>query len=275
MPTLSGMRRLGYTPESIRNFCQRVGVAKFDGTSEIALLEHCVREHLNKVAPRVMGVLRPLRVVIENYPEGRSETLEAVNNPEDPDAGTREVPFSRVLYIEREDFMEDPPRKFFRLGPGREVRLRYAYFITCTDVIKDEQTGEIIELRCTYDPATRGGDAPDGRKVKSTLHWVSAEHAIEAEVRLYDHLFSKEDPNDVEEGQNYRANLNPDSLETLTGCRVEPSLAAAPPGTRYQFERHGYFCVDPDTTDDRPVFNRTVSLRDTWAKIQKGEGKKS
>jgi len=273
MPTISGMRRRGYSPESIRDFCQRIGVAKFDGVSEFALLEHCVRGHLNKVAPRVMGVLRPLRVVIDNYPEGESEELEAVNNPEDADAGTRKVPFSRVLYVERDDFMEDPPRKFFRLAPGREVRLRYAYFITCTDVIKDEQTGEVIELRCTYDPATRGGDAPDGRKVKATLHWVSAAHAVPAEVRLYDHLFTKEDPDNVPEGEDWKANLDPGSLEALTECQIEPSVAAAAPGTRYQFERNGYFCVDPDTSGEALVFNRTVTLKDTWAKIQKAQKK--
>ena len=267
MPTLVGLRRRGYTPESIRDFCGRIGVAKADSTNEIEQLEHCLRQDLNKRAPRVMAVLNPLRVVIENYPEGETEELDAVNNPEDPDAGTRKVPFSRVLYIEREDFMEDPPKKFFRLAPGREVRLRYAYFITCTDVVKDGETGEITELRCRYDPATRGGDAPDGRKVKATLHWVSAEHALEAEVRLYEHLFSKEFP---EEG-DWKDNLNPDSIKVLSSCRVEPSLSGVAPGSRYQFERKGYFCVDPDTTDLRPVFNRTVSLRDAWAKIQKSQ----
>ena len=267
MPTLVGLRRRGYTPESIRDFCGRIGVAKADSTNEIEQLEHCLRQDLNKRAPRVMAVLNPLRVVIENYPEGETEELDAVNNPEDPDAGTRKVPFSRVLYIEREDFMEDPPKKFFRLAPGREVRLRYAYFITCTDVVKDAETGEITELRCRYDPATRGGDAPDGRKVKATLHWVSAEHALEAEVRLYEHLFSKEFP---EEG-DWKDNLNPDSIKVLSSCRVEPSLSGVAPGSRYQFERKGYFCVDPDTTDLRPVFNRTVSLRDAWAKIQKSQ----
>ena len=267
MPTLVGLRRRGYTPESIRDFCGRIGVAKADSTNEIEQLEHCLRQDLNKRAPRVMAVLNPLRVVIENYPEGETEELDAVNNPEDPDAGTRKVPFSRVLYIEREDFMEDPPKKFFRLAPGREVRLRYAYFITCTDVVKDAETGEITELRCRYDPATRGGDAPDGRKVKATLHWVSAEHALEAEVRLYEHLFSKEFP---EEG-DWKDNLNPDSIKVLSSCRVEPSLSGVEPGSRYQFERKGYFCVDPDTTDLRPVFNRTVSLRDAWAKIQKSQ----
>ena len=269
MPTISGMRRRGYPPESIRNFCSRIGVAKTGSTIDIALLEHCVREELNRTAPRVMGVLDPLKVVITNYPEGQVEQMDAVNNPEDPEAGMRPVPFSKVLYLERDDFMEDPPKKFFRLAPGREVRLRYAYFITCTDVIKDPATGEITELHCTYDPATRGGDAPDGRKVKATLHWVSAEHAVEAEVRLYDHLFGVPDPDDVEEGQDWKDHLNPDSLELRGGCRVEPSLGDATPGTRYQFERHGYFCVDPDSTAGKPVFNRTVSLRDTWAKVQK------
>ena len=268
MPTLGGLRRRGYTPEAIRSFCDRIGVAKFNSTIDVALLEHCLREDLNKRSPRVMAVLRPLRVVIDNYPEDQVEELDAVNNPEDAAAGTRKVPFSRVLYIEREDFMEDPPRKFYRLAPGREVRLRYAYFVTCTGVVKDE-AGEIVELHCTYDPATRGGDAPDGRKVKSTLHWVSAAHALEAEVRLYDHLFAKENPSEVEEGENFMSNLNPNSLETLPSCRVEPSLAGAAPGSRCQFERLGYFCVDPDSSDAKLVFNRTVTLRDTWAKIQK------
>jgi glutaminyl-tRNA synthetase len=269
MPTISGLRRRGYTPESIRDFCDRIGVAKTNSTVDIALLEHCLREDLNKRAPRVMGVLRPLRVVIENYPEDQVEEIEAVNNPEDASMGTRQVPFSRVLYIEQEDFMEDPPKKFYRLAPGREVRLRYAYFIKCVDVVKDEQTGEVIELRCIYDPATRGGDSPDGRKVKATLHWVSAAHALTAEVRLYDHLFTKEDPNDYEQGQDFTANINPTSLEVLTSSFVEPSLAGAPPGSRYQFERLGYFCVDPDSEDGQLIFNRTVPLRDTWAKIQK------
>ncbi|MFH1922131.1 MAG: glutamine--tRNA ligase/YqeY domain fusion protein [Planctomycetota bacterium] len=268
MPTLSGLRRRGYTPESIRSFCERIGVAKFNSTIDIRLLEHCLREDLNRRSPRVMAVLRPLRVVIENYPEDQTEEMDAVNNPEDAAAGTRKVPFSRVLYIEEEDFLEDPPKKFFRLAPGREVRLRYAYFVTCVDVVKDAD-GRVVELRCTYDPATRGGDAPDGRKVKSTLHWVSAAHAVEAEVRLYDHLFTKEDPDDVEEGEDYRFNLNPNSLETLTACRVEPSLAEAVPGSRYQFERLGYFCVDPDSSAGKLVFNRTATLRDPWAKLQK------
>jgi len=273
MPTISGLRRRGYTPESIRNFSRRIGVAKTGSTIDIALLEHSLREDLNKQAQRVMGVLRPLRVVIDNYPEDQVEEFDAVNNPEYPGAGTRKVPFSRVLYIERDDFREDPPKKFFRLAPGREVRLRYAYFITCVDVLKDEQSGEVVELRCTYDPATRGGDSPDGRKVKATLHWVSAEHALEAEVRLYDHLFSKEDPTDVEDGADFKAYLNPNSLEILASCRVEPSLAGATPGSRYQFERQGYFCIDPDSSAGKIVFNRTVPLRDTWAKIEKHEDK--
>jgi glutaminyl-tRNA synthetase len=269
MPTISGLRRRGYSPESIRNFVQRIGVAKSDSTIDIALLEHSLREDLNKHAQRAMAVLRPLRVVIENYPKDKVEELEAVNNPEDYSMGTRKVPFSRVLYIERDDFREDPPKKFFRLTPGREVRLRYAYFITCVDVVKDKGNGEISELRCTYDPATRGGDSPDGRKVKSTLHWVSAQHALEAEVRLYEHLFNRKDPTDVEQGKDFKAHLNPDSLEVLTSCRVEPSLANAGTGSRYQFERQGYFCVDTDSSAEKLVFNRAVSLRDTWAKIEK------
>ena len=273
LPTLRGLRRRGYTPEAIRDFMKRIGVNKFVSTVDVALLEHCLRQDLNKRSPRVMGVLRPLKVVIENYPEGQTEQLEAINNPEDPAAGTREVPFSRELYIEREDFMEEPPRKFFRLAPGREVRLRYAYFVTCTEVVKDD-TGEIVELRCTYDPATRGGDAPDGRKVKATLHWVSAADALTAEVRLYDHLFTQENPEAVVEGVDWKTTINPDSLETLTDCKVEPSLATAAPGDRLQFERQGYFCVDPDSTADAPIFNRTVTLRDTWAKIQKKQQQK-
>jgi glutaminyl-tRNA synthetase len=268
MPTLSGIRRRGYTPEAIRSFCANVGVSKTNGTTELALLEHYVREDLNKHAPRVMAVLRPLRVVIENYPEGQVDWLDAVNNPEDESAGTRVVPFSRELYIEQDDFREDPPKQYFRLWPGREVRLRYGYFITCTGVVKNAQ-GEVVEVRCTYDPATRGGNAPDGRKVKSTIHWVSAAHAIDAEVRLYDNLFTKENPNETAEGQDFTANLNPNSLETLMGCKFEPSLAGATPGSRFQFERLGYFCVDPDSVPGKPVFNRTASLRDTWAKIQK------
>jgi glutaminyl-tRNA synthetase len=268
MPTLSGMRRRGYPPGAIRRFCNEIGVAKRDNTIQLARLEASVRDELNRYAQRVMAVLRPLRVVIENYPDGQTEELEAVNNPEDAGMGTRMLPFSRVLYIERDDFLEDPPRKFFRLAPGREVRLRYAYFITCTDVVKDE-AGEVIELRCRYDPATRGGEAPDGRKVKGTLHWVSAAHAIPAEVRLYEALFDREDPAEVEAGQDFTANLNPHSLETLSGGRVEPSLAGAAVGTRVQFERLGYFCVDPDSARGRLVFNRGVTLRDTWAKIVK------
>ncbi len=269
LPTLKGLRRRGYTPEAIRAFCEHIGVSKRDATLEMGLLEHFVREDLNKRAPRVMAVLRPLRVVIDNYPDNQVETLNAVNNPEDPSAGTRLVPFSRVIYIEQDDFREDPPKQFFRLAPGREVRLRYAYIITCTDVVKDERTGQIIELHCTYDPETKSGASRDQRKVKATIHWVSAAHAIEAEVRLYDHLFSKPDPDDVPDGQDYTVNLNPNSLERITGCRVEPSLQGAAPGTRYQFERVGYFCVDPDSTADRLIFNRTVTLKDTWAKIEK------
>jgi glutaminyl-tRNA synthetase len=269
MPTISGLRRRGYTPEAIRNFCRRVGVSKTNGTTELSLLEYFLREDLNKRAARVMAVLRPLRVVIDNYPEGQVEELEAVNNPEDASAGTRLVPFSRVLYIEQDDFREDPPKQYFRLSPGREVRLRYGYFITCTGVVKDPKTGEIIEVHCTYDPATRGGNAPDGRRVKSTIHWVSAGHAIDAEVRLYDNLFTSENPDDVPEGQDFTANLNPKSLEVVTGAKLEPSLAGAPAASRYQFERLGYFSVDPDSTPEKPVFNRTVALRDTWAKIEK------
>jgi glutaminyl-tRNA synthetase len=272
MPTLSGLRRRGYTPESVRNFCRRIGVAKFNSVVDIRVLEDSLRDDLNKRAPRAMAVLRPLRLVIDNYPEGKTEDLEAINNPEDPSAGTRRVPFGRVLYIERDDFLEDPPKKFYRLAPGREVRLRYAYFVTCTGVIKDERTGEVVELHCTYDPATRGGDAPDGRKVKATLHWVSAAHAVEAEVRLYDHLFSKEDAGDVEEGKDWKSNLNPKSLEVVEGCKAEPGLAAVKAGDRVQFERLGYFCADPDSRPGAPVFNRTVTLKDTWAKVQKREG---
>lgn len=269
MTTLSGLRRRGYTPEAIRIFCQRTGVAKTNSTVDIAFLEHCLREDLNQRAQRVMGVLRPLRLVIDNYLEGQVEEFDAVNNPEDPTAGTRKVPFSRVLYIEQDDFLEEAPPKYFRLTPGREVRLRYAYFVTCTGVVKDANNGEVIEVHCTYDPATRGGDAPDGRRVKSTLHWVSAEQAIEAEVRMYDHLFNKEDPTDVEDGKDFKDYINPDSLEILTSCRIEPSLASATPGSRYQLERQGYFCVDPDSSPEKLVFNRIVTLRDTWAKIQK------
>jgi glutaminyl-tRNA synthetase len=265
MPTLAGLRRRGVPPAAIRDFIGRVGVAKADNRVEIALLEHCVRELLNRTAPRRMAVLRPLKVVITDYPEDLSETFEAVNNPEDPAAGTRPVTFARELWIEREDFMEDPPKKFFRLAPGREVRLRYAYLITCTDVIKDA-AGEVVELRCSYDPATRGGDAPDGRKVKATLHWVSAAHALPAEIRLYDHLFTREDPG--AEG-DFLADLNPASLEVLRECRVEPALATALPGEPLQLERQGYFCMDPDGTPERPIFNRTVALRDSWARISK------
>ncbi|MGQ9673647.1 MAG: glutamine--tRNA ligase/YqeY domain fusion protein [Candidatus Aminicenantales bacterium] len=270
MPTISGLRRRGYTPEAIRNFCDIIGVAKANSIVDMALLEDCVREDLNKHAPRVMAVLRPLRVVLVNYPEDKVEELEAVNNPEDSSMGTRKVPFSRVLYIERDDFMEEPPKKFYRLAPGREIRLRYAYFITCREAVKDPMTGEVIELRCTYDPATRGGDAPDGRRVKATLHWVSAAHAIDAEVRLYDVLFTKRDAGEVEEGADWKANLNPKSLEVLQGCKVEPGLAGAVPGSRFQFERLGYFCVDlRDSKPAHPVFNRTVTLRDPWAKLVK------
>jgi glutaminyl-tRNA synthetase len=268
MPTISGLRRRGYTPEAIRNFCRRVGVSKTNGMTELGLLEYFLREDLNKRAPRVMAVLRPLRVVIDNYPEGQTEQMEAVNNPEDPAQGTRTVPFSQVLYIEQDDFREDPPKQYFRLSPGREVRLRYGYLVTCTSVIKDAG-GQVVEVHCTYDPATRGGNTPDGRRVKGTIHWVSADHAIDAEVRLYENLFSKEDPNDVPEGQDFTANLNPNSLEVMSGAKLEPSLRGAPPGSRYQFERLGYFCVDPDSTPQKTVFNRTVALRDTWAKIEK------
>jgi len=269
MPTLAGLRRRGCTPEAIREFCKRIGIAKFDSTVDIGLLEHCLREDLNKRSPRIMGVLRPLRVIMDNFPEGRTEELDAINNPEDPAAGSRKVPFSREILIERDDFMEVPPKKFFRLAPGREVRLRYAYFVRCVGVEKDPATGEVTALHCTYDPATRGGDAPDKRRVDATLHWVSAAHALEAEGRLYDKLFTKADPADVPEGHDWRENLNPQSLEVLRGCRVEPSLAAARPGDRMQFERMGYFCVDRDSRPGALVFNRTVTLKDAWAKIQK------
>ncbi|HOB92320.1 MAG TPA: glutamine--tRNA ligase/YqeY domain fusion protein [Bacillota bacterium] len=265
MPTLRGLRRRGYTPESIRTLCERVGVAKANSVVDYAFLEHCLREDLNKRALRAMVVLRPLKVVITNYPEGQVEEFETENNPEDPSAGTRKVPFSREIYIERDDFMEDPPKKFFRLAPGREVRLKSAYYITCQEVVKDPSTGEIVELRCTYDPESRGGMTPDGRRVRGTIHWVSAAHSHKAEVRLYDHLFLTEDP---EEGGDFIANLNPNSLEVLTDCRIEPALAEASVGDRFQFLRHGYFVVDPDSTEDRLVFNRTVSLRDTWQKIK-------
>ncbi len=270
MPTISGLRRRGYTPESIRNFCERIGVAKRESQVDIALLEHCIREYLNRKAPRMMAVLRPLRVIIDNYPEDHEEELEALNNPEDPSMGTRNVPFSRVLHIEREDFLEDPPKKFFRLAPGREVRLRYAYYITCVGVVRDEQTGEVVELHCVYDPETRGGWSTDGRKVKATLHWVSAAHSFQAEVRLFNHLFTKENPDEENKTQSFKDFLNPISLERLTSCCLEPALAEASPGDIYQFERLGYFCVDSnDSSDRKPVFNRTVTLRDTWAKISK------
>jgi glutaminyl-tRNA synthetase len=268
MPTISGLRRRGYTPEAIRDFADRIGVSKADSIVDIALLEHCLREDLNKRAQRVMAVLKPLKVVIINYPEDKVEMLDADNNPEDPDAGTRKIPFSREVYIEQEDFREDPPRKFFRLSPGREIRLKHAYYIKCEKVIKNE-TGEVIELHCTYDPESRGGWTNDGRKVKGTSHWVSAAHAVKTEVRIYDKLFSKENPSEIEEGSTFLDNLNPDSLEVLNQAMVEPGLADAEPGTRYQFLRQGYFCVDPDSRPGKPVFNRTVSLRDTWAKIEK------
>jgi glutaminyl-tRNA synthetase len=271
MPTISGFRRKGYTPESIRAFCKHIGLNKFDSTVEINVLENFLRDDLNKRAQRRMAVLRPLKVVITNYPQGQSEELDAVNNPEDPNAGTRKVPFSRTLYIEQDDFREHPPPKYFRLAPGVEVRLRYAYFVKCTGVVKNER-GEIVEVHCTYDPATRGGDSPDGRKVKGTIHWVSAEHAVPAEVRLYDHLFKTPDPDDVPEGQDWRSNLNPNSLQVIKDARVEPSLKAAVPGTRVQFERLGYFTVDKDATSDLLVFNRTVTLKDTWAKEEKKAG---
>ncbi|MFZ0448137.1 MAG: glutamine--tRNA ligase/YqeY domain fusion protein [Desulfatiglandaceae bacterium] len=274
MPTLSGLRRRGYTPEAVRNFCERIGVAKRDSMVDMALLEHCLREDLNRRAPRVMGVLRPLRVVIQNYPEDQMEELEAVNNPEDPGMGTRQVSFSRVIYIERDDFLEDPPKKFFRLGPDREVRLRYAYFIKCIGVVKDEETGEILELRCTYDPATKGGYAPDGRKVRGTLHWVSAANALEAEVRLYDSLFLKPNPAEESGEGGFTDFLNPNSIEILKPCYLEKRLAGAAPDSFYQFERQGYFCMDLfDSSPGAPVFNRTVPLRDTWAKIQKAQSR--
>ena len=265
MPTLAGLRRRGFTSESLRNFLERVGVNKRQGMIEIAFLEHCLREDLNRRAPRAMAVMRPLKVVIENYPEGQVEELEAINNPEDASAGTRKVPFSRELWIERDDFMEDPPRKFFRLSPGREVRLRYAYFVTCTEVIKNAE-GEVVELRCSYDPETRGGDAPDGRRVKATLHWVSAPHALSAEFRIYGNLFETEDP---EQGGDLIGNLNANSLERIEDCKLEPSLVDAKAGDQFQFERLGYFCVDPDNSPEKRVLNRTVSLRDTWSRIQK------
>jgi len=267
LPTIAGLRRRGYTPEIIREFCERIGVAKTDSTVDIAVLEDCARDYLNKTSPRVMAVMNPLKVVLINYPEGEEEELDAVNNPEDPSAGTRKVPFCREIYIEQDDFREEPPPKYYRLAPGREVRLRYAYFIKCVDVIKDEN-GNVLELHCTYDPETRGGDAPDGRKVKATLHWVSAKHAVRAEARLYDHLFAKPDPEEEEEGKTWLDNLNPNSLN-VTDCYVEPSVVGSQAGARYQFERLGYFCVDKDSTPDKLVFNRTVTLRDTWAKIER------
>ncbi len=274
MPTISGLRRRGYTPESIRNFCERIGVAKRDSIVDMALLEYSVREDLNKRASRVMVVLRPLRVVIDNYPEEKVEYLDAENNPEDPGMGSRKLPFSRVLYIEQEDFREDPPKKFFRLAPGREVRLKHAYYIKCERVVKDEKTGEVVELHCTYDPETRGGWSKDGRKVKGTLHWVSADHSLNAEVRLYDHLFVKPNPGDEKDVSDFKTLLNSNSLEALTSCRVEPSMADAEPGSRYQFLRQGYFCVDSiDSAADKLIFNRTVTLRDTWAKIEKAQKK--
>jgi len=270
MLTISGLRRRGYTAEAIRNFCERIGVARRDSMVEMALLEYSIREDLNKKAPRVMGVLNPLRVIIDNYPEGQVEELDAENNPEDAGMGSRKLPFSRELFIEKEDFMEEPPRKFFRLAPGREVRLKHAYYITCNQVEKDAATGEILTLHCSYDPKTRGGWSDDGRRVKGTLHWVSAPHALKTEIRLYEHLFTKENPNDVKEGESFKDYLNPDSLKVLDACYVEPSLAKAAPGSRHQFLRRGYFCVDTvDTKKGRPVFNRIVTLRDTWAKIQK------
>ncbi|MEA3475880.1 MAG: glutamine--tRNA ligase/YqeY domain fusion protein [Candidatus Cloacimonadota bacterium] len=272
MPTITGLRRRGYTPESIRNFCERIGVAKSESIVDLALLEYCIREDLNKQAPRVMAVLRPLKVVIDNYPQDRVEELDAVNNPEDPSMGKRKVPFSRVLYIEQDDFREEPPKKFYRLAPGREVRLRYAYFIKCVKVVKDKNTGKVTELHCTYDSKTRGGDSPDGRKVKATLHWVSAAHAVNAEVRLYDRLFTVENP--LSKKDDFKNYLNPKSLEILTECKLEPGLKNASIGNRYQFERKGYFCVDPDSSDKMLVFNRTVTLRDPWAKIQKAQKQK-
>ena len=274
MPSIAGLRRRGYTPEAIRTFCERIGVAKSNSIVDIALLEYCLREDLNLRSPRVMAILKPLRVVITNYPEGQKGEMEAINNPEDLSRGSRTVPFSRVLYIEQDDFREDPPKKFFRLVPGQEVRLRYAYIIKCENVIKDDKTGEVLELHCTYDPETKSGSPKSGRMVKGTIHWVSAAHAIEAEVRLYDRLFVKPNPDDTKDGSDFRDHVNPNSLETLTSCRIEPSLAGAVPGSRYQFERLGYFCVDSvDSTPGKLVFNRTVPLRDTWAKIEKAQGK--
>ncbi|MEJ2627654.1 MAG: glutamine--tRNA ligase/YqeY domain fusion protein [bacterium] len=268
MPTISGLKRRGYTPSSIREFCAKIGVAKRDSLVDVALLEHCLRKELNKTAPRVMGVLKPLKVIIDNYPDNQEEQLEAVNNPEDSSMGTRMVPFSKVIYIEQDDFMEDPPKKFYRLAPGREVRLRYAYFITCVKVVKDGATGVIKELHCTYDPATKGGNAPDGRKVKATLHWVSAAHALAVEVRIYNHLFSVPNPAEVKPGQDWKETINPESVKVLSSCQVEPSLQDSIPGYRVQFERKGYFCVDPDSNSDTLIFNQIVGLRDTWVRIQ-------
>ncbi|MCC7498512.1 MAG: glutamine--tRNA ligase, partial [Bryobacterales bacterium] len=273
MPTLCGVRRRGYTPEGIRNFCERIGVSKTNGIIELGLLEHFQREDLNKRALRAMAVIDPLKVVIDNYPDALVEEMEAVNNPEDGSAGTRMVPFSKALYIEKADFREVPPKGYYRLSPGKEVRLRYAYFVTCTGVVKND-AGEVVEVRCTYDPASKGGNSPDGRKVKSTIHWVSAAHAVEAEARLYDTLFSTADPNEESEGKDFTANLNPNSLVVVPGVKLEPGLASAAPGSRYQFERLGYFCADKDSTPEKPVFNRTVALRDTWAKIEKSQREK-
>jgi glutaminyl-tRNA synthetase len=268
MPTLSGIRRRGFTPEALRTFCSRIGVSKTNGINELGLLEHAVREDLNARVPRVMAVLNPLKLVIENYPEGQVELMEAVNNPEDASMGTRQVEFSRELWIEQDDFREVPPKGYYRLSPGKEVRLRYGYLVTCTGVVKND-AGEVVEVRCTYDPLTRGGNTPDGRKVKSTIHWVSAAHAVDAEVRLYENLFLKEDPNGVPEGQDWTANINPNSLTIAQGCKLEPGLREAKAGDRFQFERLGYFCVDPDSSAEKPVFNRTIGLRDTWAKVDK------
>ncbi len=271
MPTLSGLRRRGYTPEAVRTMCERIGVSKVESTVDYAFLEHCLREDLNRRAPRVMAVLRPLKVILDNYPEGKVEWLEAENNPEDPAAGTRRLPFCREIYIDQDDFRENPPKKYYRLSPGAEIRLKHAYYIRCVDVVKDPDSGEIVELHCTYDPETRGGWSSDGRKVKGTSHWVSASHALSAEVRLYDRLFTGENPDEVEPPSDFTANLNPESLQILSDCRVEPGLKEAKQGDRFQFLRQGYFCLDPDTTTDKPVFNRTVSLRDSWAKIEKSQ----
>jgi glutaminyl-tRNA synthetase len=268
MPTIAGMRRRGYTPAAINDFCDRIGVSTSNSVVDVALLEHCIRDDLNEVTPRAMGVLAPLKIVIDNYPEDKVEWMEAENHPQRPEMGTREVPFSREVYIEREDFMEDPPRKYYRLAPGREVRLKSAYLVTYKDVVRDEE-GNVVEVHCTYDPESRGGEAPDGRRVRGTLHWVSASHALDAEVRLYDRLFMEEDPEDVAEGETFLDNLNPESLQVLTACKVEPGLAEAQVGDRFQFMRIGYFCLDPDTVGDKLVFNRTIAMRDTWAKIQK------